>query len=159
MRMMRVLRFNRFYRFFRVLRFFKIIKLVKFTSLGLSRTALKRLQKIKFTNRCKNFTSLMIIYFLGSHWLACIWFLQAKCVPLGVLHLCRLGMFNEQSYRFRRHVPKTGWWEGPFPGFPWKQQTSIFCCMNGHHNQYILVDTIFNYCPVHRSFSTSGTCL
>ena len=34
-------------------------------------------------------------------------------------------------------------WTGPFPGSPLK--IDIFCSINGHPKQYILVDTIFNY--------------
>ena len=59
----------------------------------------------------------------------------------------------KRTLPYSRPVPKTGWRRGSILGFSLKKKC---CYINGHHKQYILVDTIFNYIF---HFGLPGKCL
>ena len=78
MKFMRVLRVNRFYKFFRLLRLLKVVRLFKYTKMRSNNKALKNSDLLKFSNSFKSFVNLLLIYLCFNHWMACVWFLQAR---------------------------------------------------------------------------------
>ena len=81
----------------------------------------------------------------GSYVLRRVCMFSEKGVFLrGGFQLWKLGGLDgaNSAGKVCRPVPKTGCWAGPCFCFLGK---SVCCYINGHHKQYILVDTMFNY--------------